>query len=219
MEPKGLTQLGLVGAEQEQGERYQLFRDAIRRLAGVVYENDHFYDPVRGEHREVAFGLLKYSLPLDDTSSRAWHFVLDTQWFRFCAALAGSVPFDFATDRPLDFAARRLFLPLSKIFWRNDHPPAFERGNLESTRPGAYGWRNLPRAVINETFECSHVSPERGRFERPPRTLARCGYVSLRAARGIEQGPSIKTQPAFDGRFHGRHLCRIHGAELSQALS
>ncbi len=36
-----LRQLGLIEAGQEQGNRYQLFRDAIRRLSGVVYESDH----------------------------------------------------------------------------------------------------------------------------------------------------------------------------------
>ncbi len=125
-----LRQLGLIEAGQEQGNRYKFFRDAIRRLAGVVYENDCFYDPLRGEHRQVAFGLLKYSLPLDDTSSRAWHFVWDAQWFRFCEAVAGSFTFDFGTYRQLDVASRRMFLLLSKMFWRNDHSPAFELRQL-----------------------------------------------------------------------------------------
>lgn len=60
-----LRQLGFVDAHNQQQRRYDVFREAIRRLAGVVYENDHFYDPVRGEHRDVAFGFLKYSLPVD----------------------------------------------------------------------------------------------------------------------------------------------------------
>ena len=59
-----LKQLGIVTPKQEQGSRYQTFRDAIRRLSGVVYDCDRFYDPVRGEHRDVTFGFLKYSLPL-----------------------------------------------------------------------------------------------------------------------------------------------------------
>jgi hypothetical protein len=125
-----LKQLGMVDANQEQGTRYQLFRDAIRRLAGVVYENDNFYDPLRAEHRQVAFGLLKYSLPLDDTSSRTWHFVWDAQWFRFCEAIAGSFTFDFNTYRQFDVASRRMFLLLSKMFWRSDHSPSFELRQL-----------------------------------------------------------------------------------------
>lgn len=125
-----LRQLGIVDADQEQGARYRLFRDAIRRLAGVVYENDRFYDPMRGEHRSVAFGFLKYSLPIDSSSGRAWHFSWDPQWFRFCEAMAGSFTFDFVLYRSLDCASRRLFLLLSKIFWRNDHSPAFELREL-----------------------------------------------------------------------------------------
>ncbi len=82
------------------------------------------------KHRQVAFGLLKYSLPLDETSSRAWHFVWDAQWFRFCEAVAGSFSFDFAMYRKLDVASRRMFLLLSKMFWRNDHSPAFELRQL-----------------------------------------------------------------------------------------
>ncbi|MGD0896628.1 MAG: hypothetical protein ABR915_02250 [Thermoguttaceae bacterium] len=36
--------------------------------------HDHFYDPIRGEHRDVGFGFFSYSLPLDPRSSRAWRF-------------------------------------------------------------------------------------------------------------------------------------------------
>lgn len=51
-----LRQLGLADANSQQGKRYALFRAALRRLAGVVYQNDCFYDPIRGEHRQVTFG-------------------------------------------------------------------------------------------------------------------------------------------------------------------
>lgn len=125
-----LRQLGVVEPSAEQGKRYAIFRAAIRRLAGVVYENDRFYDPVRGEHRDVAFGFLKYSLPIDVGSSRAWHFVWDPQFFQFCQAIAGSFQFDLALYRSLDYASRRLFLLLQKIFWRNDYSPAFELRQL-----------------------------------------------------------------------------------------
>jgi len=125
-----LRQLGLVDRTSQQGRRYEIFRSAVRRLAGVVYQNDRFYDPVRGEHREVAFGFLKYSLPLDPHSSRAWHFIWDPQFFRFCQALGGSLQFDFEVYRRLDYASRRLFLLLQKIFWRRDHSPDFEVRHL-----------------------------------------------------------------------------------------
>ena len=45
------------------GKNYDLFRSAISRLSTVSYRNDHFFDPIRGEHRDVGFGFLSYSLP------------------------------------------------------------------------------------------------------------------------------------------------------------
>jgi hypothetical protein len=123
-----LRQLGIV--DPDKGKRYAGFRAAIRRLAGVVYENDRFYDPVRGEHRDVAFGFIKYSLPIDPKSSRAWHFIWDPQFFQFCQALAGSFQFDLELYRSLDFASRRLFLLLQKIFWRRDESPVFDLRQL-----------------------------------------------------------------------------------------
>jgi len=70
-----LRQLGIVDTKSSQGKRYEVFRQAIKRLAGVVYCNDKIYDAVRNEHRDVAFGFLKYNLPFDPASSRAWRFV------------------------------------------------------------------------------------------------------------------------------------------------
>ena len=121
-----LRQLGIGESSKLDGKRYRLFREAIRRLAGVVYTNDQFWDPVRGEHRDVAFGFLKYSLPIDPLSSRAWHFVHDQQWFSMCQAVQGSFSFDFSVYRQLDYASRRLFLLLQKIFYRLDRSPKFE---------------------------------------------------------------------------------------------
>ncbi|WP_235908997.1 hypothetical protein [Roseiconus nitratireducens] len=125
-----LKQLGVVDEGQDQAKRFQIFRSAIRRLAGVVYTNDRFYDPIRGEHRDVAFGFLKYSLPIDPASSRAWHFIHDAQWFEFCQAVQGSFSFDFQTYRQLDFASRRLFLLLQKTFHRLDATPPLELRSL-----------------------------------------------------------------------------------------
>ncbi|MCA9120979.1 MAG: hypothetical protein KDB11_12380 [Planctomycetales bacterium] len=129
-----LRQLGIVDPSREQGKRYQIFRDAIRRLSGVIYENDCFYDPVRGEHRDVAFGFLKYSLPLPTEkgqhSPRAWRFVWDQQFFEFAQSIRGSFTFDFQLYLDLDLANRRLFLLLQKIFWRHEQSPSFELRQL-----------------------------------------------------------------------------------------
>ena len=129
-----LSQLGIIPKSKAKGSRggknYALFRQAITRLAAVTYLNDHFYDPVRGEHRSVAFGFLSYSLPADPASSRAWRIVWDPIFFEFCQAASGSLVFDLETYRALDFATRRLFLLLKKIFWRNAQTQAFDVRHL-----------------------------------------------------------------------------------------
>jgi len=78
----------------------------------------------------VAFGFLKYSLPLETESSRTWRFLWDQQFFEFCQATGGSFHFDLTTYRQLDYASRRLFVLLQKIFWRHDASPAFDVGQL-----------------------------------------------------------------------------------------
>lgn len=65
-----LRRLGLIEKNASKGGKdYQLFRETVRRLARVIYENTGFYDPIRGEHHDVAFGFLKYSLPTDPRAS------------------------------------------------------------------------------------------------------------------------------------------------------
>jgi len=129
-----LTELGAIPRSRTAGGRggknYALFRQAITRLAAVTYLNDRFYDPVRGEHRSVAFGFLSYSLPIDPASSRAWRFVWDPIFFEFCQAAGGGFLFDLETYRALDFAGRRLFLLLKKIFWRHAQSQAFDARHL-----------------------------------------------------------------------------------------
>ena len=129
-----LTELGVIEAGAGRGGRggksYVLFRQALARLAAVTYVNDHFYDPVRGEHRSVAFGFLSYSLPQDASSSRAWRIVWDPIFFEFCQAARGSLVFDLELYRSLDFAGRRLFLLLKKIFYRNAQSPVFDARHL-----------------------------------------------------------------------------------------
>ena len=124
------TQTATTTARAGGGKTYALFRQAITRLSTVTYISDRFYDPVRGEHRDVAFGFLSYSLPADPTSSRAWRFVWDPMFFEFCQAARGSLAFDLETYRSLDFASRRLFLLLKKIFWRQPQSPAFDVQHL-----------------------------------------------------------------------------------------
>ncbi|MBW3596839.1 MAG: hypothetical protein KY475_06130, partial [Planctomycetes bacterium] len=126
-----LRQLGCIEHATDKGGRnYVVFREAVERLAAVSYQNDCFYDPVRGEHRRVGFGFLSYSLPLDTASSRAWRFAWDPIFFEFCQAVGSALSFDLATYRQLDRASRRLYLLLKKVFWRHDLSPAFDLRHL-----------------------------------------------------------------------------------------
>ena len=125
-----LKQLGCLAPQSKGGKNYALFRQALRRLSSVRYQNDQFYDPVRREHRAVSFGFFSYSLPLDPGSSRAWRIIWDPLFFEICQASGGHVVFDLETYRNLDCAARRLFLLLKKVFWRRTVSPVFDVRNL-----------------------------------------------------------------------------------------
>ena len=121
-----LKQLGLVTPTKKGSEEYRVFRDSLRRLAGVRYECDKFYDPIRREHREVSFGFLSYSLPSSNEPSRAWRFAWDPIFWELCAANSGALRFDIGVYRSLSPAARRFYLLLKKLFWRSDQSPQLE---------------------------------------------------------------------------------------------
>ena len=125
-----LRRLGMIAPDSKGGKSYRLFRDALRRLSAVRYQNERFYDPIRREHREVSFGLFSYSLPLDASSSRAWRILWDPLFFEYCQAAASQFRFDLETYRRLDHASRRLFLLLSKVFWRSAVSPHFDVRHL-----------------------------------------------------------------------------------------
>lgn len=114
-----LRQLGRVTKTKKGSEEFRLFRDSIRRLAGVRYQNDAFYDPLRGEHRSVSFGLLNYSLPIDEQSARAWRFAFDPIFWELVSANRSSLRFDLGLYTDLSPAGRRMYLFLKKQFWRN----------------------------------------------------------------------------------------------------
>ncbi len=111
---------------KEGSEEFRLFRDALKRLAGIRYHCDRFFDPVRREHREVSFGFLSYSLPLSNDTARSWRFAWDPIFWELCSATAGTLRFDVATYRDLSPASRRFYLLLKKLFWRNEHSPQLE---------------------------------------------------------------------------------------------
>ena len=121
-----LKQLGIVDSRFKRGGvQYRQFRAALRRLSVASYICDAFYDPVRGEHREVSFHLLSYSLPVNVDSSRAWRFAWDRTFFDLAKHGASHLRFDLELYRGLDPASRRLFLFASKIFHRRSTLPQF----------------------------------------------------------------------------------------------
>lgn len=126
-----LRQLGLIDESLHRGGKtYDLFRAAIERLSAVTYQNDGFYDPLRGEHCRVSFGFFSYRLPLDDDSSRAWRFYWDPLFFEICRASGSALAFDLDTYRQLETADRRLYLLLKKFFWRHDTTLPFDLRHL-----------------------------------------------------------------------------------------
>jgi hypothetical protein len=125
-----LKRLGVIDEHCRGGRHYQLFARALERLSAVRYQNDRFYDPVRGEHRKVSFGFFSYSLPRDLKSNRAWRIAWDPIFFEFAKASSGHLRFDLGIYRELDPATRRLFLFLSKIFHRMEVSPHFDVRSL-----------------------------------------------------------------------------------------
>ena len=126
-----LRQLGLIDQKSRRGGRqYQHFASALERLSTVSYQNTAFYDPVRREHRNVSLRFFSYSLPLDPNSSRVCRIVWDPLFFELVAPVGGHLLFDIDLYRGLDPASRRLFLLLSKLFWRRKTTPRFELRKL-----------------------------------------------------------------------------------------
>ena len=126
-----LRQLGVIDQHARRGGRqYQQFSAALERLSVVRYQNGAFFDPIRAEHRRVSFGLFSYSLPLDVESSRTWRIAWDPLFFEAIGAAGGHLRFDIDLYRELDPASRRLFLLLSKVFYRRNKAPAFELRQL-----------------------------------------------------------------------------------------
>lgn len=125
-----LRQLGYADSYASQGgSQYQLFADSVRRLSHVIYWSEAFYNPIRREHMERTMGFLKYERPIDPESSRQCRFVWDPLFLEFCRATGGGrLFFDLSIYRQLDFASRRLFLLLHKLFGgRSPRPSATYR--------------------------------------------------------------------------------------------
>jgi hypothetical protein len=166
-----LRQLGSVVG----GENYTLFEASLRRLAGVRYSNDRFFDPVRGEHRQVAFGFLSFSIPTDHNSQRAWHIGIDPIFYSLVEPIQAHFWFDLETYRSLDAASRRLFLLLKKIFHRSSQSPRWELRHLASDILGysALEPKFLKRKVkvcADRLWAIGAVDATNGMFDRQGKT-------------------------------------------------
>lgn len=119
-----LRRLGIINAKNRRGGRqYGDFSAAVERLAAVRYQCDSLYDPLRAEHRRMGFGFFSYSIPLDEASNRAWRIVWDPIFFELVQAAGGYLRFDLDVYRQLDTASRRMYLFLSKLFFRKSVTP------------------------------------------------------------------------------------------------
>jgi hypothetical protein len=123
-------QLGFAGRSERGGWRSYCFRTGLHRLAYLIYDADAFYFPDMNEYRPVVMGILKYDRPQDITSKRPWRITWDSKFFHFCKHTSGGLFFDLATYRELDFASRRLFLLLLKIFGDGRRSPRFDLEQL-----------------------------------------------------------------------------------------
>ena len=149
-----LKQLGVVNSGSGRGtEHYRLFRDALRRLSAVHYHCDAFYDPARGEHREVAFHFFSMTLPVDPVSSRAWCLNWDRTFLDLTKHGSSHLRFDLELYRKLDPATRRLFLFISKIFHRREHLPQFALKHLANDVLG-YARTVSPRDLRIKVLRC-----------------------------------------------------------------
>ena len=126
-----LSQLGVIDSGGRRGGRqYTELTASLERLSAVTYRSDAFYDPIRAEHRKASFGFLSFTAPQDERSNRPWRIQWDPIFFEFVKTMGGSLRFNFSLYSQLDLASRRLFLFLSKIFWKRDTTPRLELGHL-----------------------------------------------------------------------------------------
>lgn len=146
-----LCQLGKITPAKKGSEAFRLMRESVERLSGVRYQNSAFYDPIRSEHRQVSFGLLNYSLPMQNDSARAWRFAWDPIFWELVSANRSSLRFDMEIYHPLSPAARRMYLFLKKQFWRNEFTGGLD---LRETAVNVLGFSdNLETKLIRSKME------------------------------------------------------------------
>ena len=119
-----LSQLGIINSKSKRGGRqYKEFEASLKRLSMVTYFSDGFYNAVRAEHQKISFGFFSYHGPKDDHSDRPWRIAWDPVFFDLVKPIGGALRFNFELYSGLDVASRRLFLFLSKIFFKRTTTP------------------------------------------------------------------------------------------------
>jgi hypothetical protein len=167
-----LRALGLVDANSRRGGRqYEQFAAAIERLSWVKYGSDAFYDPIRAEHCQVRFGFFSYRLPFDPTSSRAWRFHWDGQFFEFVKSVGGSLRFDLELYRKLSPAGRRLFLFVSKVFARAAQTPRMDVRHLAVDVLGLSANLPVKHLLAKSRRICAELAAEGILMELRPDTI------------------------------------------------
>lgn len=126
-----LSQLGIINSGSRRGGRqYAELTASLERLSAVTYRSDAFYDPIRAEHRKASFGFLSFTAPQDERSDRPWRIHWAPVFFEFVKPIGGSLRFNLELYSQLDPASRRLFLFVSKMFWKRSTTPRLELQHL-----------------------------------------------------------------------------------------
>jgi hypothetical protein len=193
-----LRQLSCIDARSDRGgSAYRGFRDSLKRLAAASYHCDGFYDPIRQEHREISFGFLSYSLPIDPASSRAWRIIWDPLFFEYCSGARACLGFDMGVYRRLDPAARRLYLFLAKIFWRHQWTH----------------WIDLRTLAVN-VLGFSETIALRNLKQKVKRAVLRLGKFGI-----VHVSPTAQTRELFIDRDDGESALRLRRGPAFRKVS
>jgi hypothetical protein len=216
-----LRKLGCLG-QRWGGKNYADFRATIKRLAGVFYQCDAFYDPRLQTFQDTGFGLLKYSLPQRDDSSRAWRIVWDPLFFEYVQATGGKLFFDLTSEffRDLDPASRRLALLLHKMFWRHRQSPPFEVRHLGTNVLG-FSPTRLTKYLKRDIGRCAERLLAANFIELPPGIDGVAGLFEKRGKGQFvirfQRGPYFE-KPSVD-RLANRPISGIVDSPLYEPLS
>ena len=155
-------------------------------------------------------GLLSYSLPLSDDSSRAWRIAWDPLFFEYCQAVGGRLRFDLSAYRLLDPASRRLLLLLTKVFWRRKASPWFDLRELAGTGTGDCRYATDKETQGKRSSAAPKHSPEQGVIQMDKNSnlfhRRRPGVFAVQFQRGheVREAGTVRERPALSRRSASR---------------